>query len=220
MAAEAAFLERSVALSLAPERRIERTLAAAEAHFDAGTTDMVEELLTTLETTALDDYQRARVDLLRGRTAFTRQRDDVGPRLMTRAAQRLSALRSEQARDSFLDALEMSLVVGRGGGVIRKVVAADRAAAPASHSPDLLDALIELVTNGYRAAAPLLRRTLYGENKPLWVRRPALAAVIAIELWDPETHTTIADWLVKDGRESGSPCCSGSAWGRKSSTPS
>ncbi|MBL1112799.1 AAA family ATPase [Streptomyces sp. 110] len=205
VAAEAAFLERSVALSLDPERRIERTLAAAEAHFDAGTTDVVEELLATLETATLDDYRRARVDLLRGRTAFTRQRDDIGPTLMTRAAQRLSALRPEQARDSFLDAVEMSLVVGRGSGVIHKAVAAAQSAAPASHSPDLLDALIELVTNGYPTAAPLLHRTLHGENKPLWVRRPALASMIAIELWDPETHTTIADWLVKDGRESGSP---------------
>ncbi|MFC9428873.1 AAA family ATPase [Streptomyces sp. NPDC056987] len=205
VAAAAAFLERSVALSLDPGRRIERTLAAAQAHFDAGTTDVAEGLLATLETAALDDHQHARVDLLRGRTAFTRRHDDAGPMLMTRAAQRLVALHPRQARESFLDALEMSLVVGRGGGVIRKVVAAARSAAPASDSPDLLDALIELVTNGYPTAAPLLHRTLHGEHEPLWFRRPALAAMIAIELWDPRTHTDIADWLVKDGRESGSP---------------
>ncbi|WP_221352032.1 AAA family ATPase [Streptomyces beigongshangae] len=204
VAAAAAFLERSVALSLHPGRRIERTLAAAQAHFDAGTTDTVGDLLATLETTALDEYQLARVDLLRGRTAFTQERDD-GPMLMTRAAQRLSALDPEQARDSFLDALDMSLVVGRGGGVIREVVAVARSAAPPSDSPDLLDALIELVTNGSSTAAPLLRRTLHGDDEPLWVRRPALATMIAIELWDPETHTVIADRLLKEGRASGSP---------------
>ncbi|WP_433728790.1 AAA family ATPase [Actinoplanes sp. CA-051413] len=205
VAAAAAFLERSVALSLDPARRTERTLAATQAHLDAGMTDRASELLATLETAALDEYQRARVDQLHGRVAFTRQRDDTGPKFMARAAQRLSARHPAQARDCFLDALEMSLVVGRAGGVIRDVVATARAAAPASPAPDLLDALIELVSSGYPAAIPLLRRTLDGAGEPLWVRRPALAVMVTAELWDVETHSTIAAWLVKQGRESGSP---------------
>jgi DNA-binding CsgD family transcriptional regulator len=205
VAAAAAFLERSVALSLNPDLRIERTLTAAQANLDAGTTEGAMGLLATLDTATLDDYRRARVELLQGRAAFIRQRDDTGPMLMTRAAQRLSARHPEQARDCFLDALEMSLVVGRGGGVIRTVVAAARSTAPASNSPDLLDALIALVTDGHASAVPLLRRTLHGENEPLWVRRPALATMIAGELWDPETLAVIAEWLVKAGRESGFP---------------
>jgi DNA-binding CsgD family transcriptional regulator len=205
VAAAAAFLERSVALSLDPDRRIDRTLTAAQAIFDAGRADDAVALLATLGATALDDRRRARVELVRGRAAFTRHRDETGPMLMTSAAERLSTVDPAWARDCFLDALEMSLVVGRGGGVIRKVVSAARSAAPASARPDLLDALTELVTDGYPAAVPLLRRSLHGDGEPLWLRRPALASMIAVELWDLEAHTTIAEWLVEQGRESGSP---------------
>ncbi|MFI5592421.1 AAA family ATPase [Amycolatopsis sp. NPDC051758] len=205
VAAAAGFLERSVALSLAPGRRIERTLAAGQANLDAGLTDVALELLSTLKTAELTEFQHARVDLLRGRAAFTQHRDNAGPVLMTRAASRLSTLDPPRARDCFLDAFEMSLLVGRGGGVIHQVVTAARSAAPTSDVPDLLDALLELVTSGYSTATPLLRHILHGDDEPLWVRRPALAAMIAIELWEPETHTTIAEWLVKEGGESGSP---------------
>ncbi|AGZ41222.1 AAA family ATPase [Actinoplanes friuliensis] len=205
VAAAAAFLERSVALSLDPERRIDRTLAAAQATFEAGRADNAVELLATLDPATLDDHRRARADLLRGRAAFTRHDVDAGPMLMARAAQQLSTVDPARARECFVEALEMSLVVGRGRGVIRRIVAAARSSAPASSSPDLLDALIELVTTGYPAAAPLLRHALHGDTEPLWVRRPALATMIAVELWEPETHNTIAAWLVKQGRESGSP---------------
>lgn len=62
-----------------------------------------------------------------------------------------------------------------------------------------------LATDGYEAAVPLLRHALYDIGDPFWTRRPALATMIAIELWDPDTHAAIAAWLVKAGRASGSP---------------
>ncbi|GHA26078.1 hypothetical protein GCM10010372_27620 [Streptomyces tauricus] len=39
----------------------------------------------------------------------------------------------------------------------------------------------------------------------MWTRRPALAVVPAAELWDPHTHAAITEWLMRTGRESGSP---------------
>ncbi len=198
VAAAAAFLERAAALSLNIEHRAERTLAAAEAHFEAGATDVAVKLLQTVP---LNEVQHARADLVLGRVAFVRPNDGSGPVLMAQAARRLSATHPDQARDCYLEALEMSLVVGRGGGVLREVLAA----APVSSEPDLLTGLRTLVTDGSHAATPMLRTALHQGGDPLWEQRPALAAMVAVELWDLETHATIAAWLVKAGRESGSP---------------
>ncbi|MFD5830659.1 ATP-binding protein [Lentzea sp. NPDC060358] len=205
VAAAAAFLERAVALSLDPHSRLERTLAAAEACIEAGAADRAEDLLATVEDAALDEVQRARADLLRGRIAFTRPGDGSGPSWTVSAARRLSAVDPDQARDCFLDALEMSFVVGRPGGVVDEVLTAARASAPAPSRPDLLEALLTLAEQGHHAGLPLLRGALHDEGGPLWSRRPALASMISTELWDFDLHFTIADWLVKAGRESGSP---------------
>jgi DNA-binding CsgD family transcriptional regulator len=204
VAAAAAFLSRAVGLSADLARRAERTLAAGRANLDAGQTDTAMDLLATLEPAALDEQLRARVELLQGRAAFARHRDDAGPELMTRAAQRMATIDAQQSRQYFLDALEMSLFVGRGVGVVHKVVAAARQAPP-SVTPDLLDALIQLVDAGYPAATRLLRSTLFDGAAPLWRQHPALASLIATELWDQDTFRTITQWLVETGRESGSP---------------
>ncbi|MFC4588389.1 ATP-binding protein [Sphaerisporangium corydalis] len=205
VSAAAAFAERAAALTLDVSVRIERTLTAVRAHLDAGATDTAARLLTTVEHMALDEPRHARVDLLRGRIAFVRHNDGDGPMFMLRAARRLAVLDPDRSREIFLDALEMSLVVGRASGVMDTVLAEARSTAPASRSPDLLDALVLLATDGHRAAIPLLRELLHDGDDPMWTRRPALASVLASELWDPHTHAAIAEWLMKTGRASGSP---------------
>ncbi|WP_328606931.1 AAA family ATPase [Amycolatopsis sp. NBC_00345] len=205
VAAAAEFLERSVALSLDPERRVERTLTAVRTGIEAGAIDRAAGLLTTIETASLDEFQRAQVDLLGSRIAFTRPGDSSGPSLTVSAARRLSELDPDRARDCFLDALETSLVVGRAGGVVNEVLTAARAVAPAPSSPDLLEALIAFAEHDYRTSIPIFRDALHAEGGHLWSRRPALASMIAAELWDTDTPTAIAEWLVKPGRESGSP---------------
>lgn len=205
VAAAAAFLERSVALSLDPARRVERTLRAAEAGFEAGASGKAATLLAALDTALLDEVQRADADLLRGRIAFTRPGDGSGPALMVRAAGRLAAPHPGRARDSFLDAVEMSLVVGRGGAVIDQVLTAARSTAPAAGPPDVLDGLMVLATGAYETALPLLRHALHDSGTAFWTRRPALATMIAFELWSMDTNAEIAAWLVKAGRASGSP---------------
>lgn len=204
VAAAAAFLERAAALSLDAAERIERTLAAAQAKLDAGAADTAADLLTTVENAALDEIQLATVDLLRGQIAFVRHHDGDGPTFILRAARRLAGPDPDRSRDCLLDALEMALVVGRASGVQERVLDAARSARPAA-SPDVLDVLNLLATEGHRAAVPLLRSVLDGEDGPLWTRRPALASILAVELWDPHLHAEIVEWLVKTGRESGSP---------------
>ncbi|MEV1023091.1 LuxR family transcriptional regulator [Streptomyces sp. NPDC050264] len=204
-AAAAAFAERAAALSLDAAKRTERTLTAVRAHIDAGTSDAARQLLATVGHLTLHTRQRARADLLHGQLAFLRDNDNNGPMYMLRAAQRLADVDPEWSRECFLDALEMSLVVGRATGVMDRVLAAARASAPAPRSPDVLDALILLTTDGPRAAYPLIRKALHGDDAPMWIRRPALAVVLACELWDPHTHEEITEWLMKTGRASGSP---------------
>jgi hypothetical protein len=72
VAAAAAFLQRSVALTVDParRRRAERALAAAQASLQAGAFDAALGLLATAEAGPLDEFQRARGDLLRGQITF------------------------------------------------------------------------------------------------------------------------------------------------------
>nr|WP_042197394.1 LuxR family transcriptional regulator [Kibdelosporangium sp. MJ126-NF4]CEL22931.1 FIG00660473: hypothetical protein [Kibdelosporangium sp. MJ126-NF4]CTQ90070.1 FIG00660473: hypothetical protein [Kibdelosporangium sp. MJ126-NF4] len=201
VAAAAAFLERAAALSADSGKRLERTFAAVEAKLDSGAAAAAAELLSTVELTTLDDRSGAKADLLRGKVAFVRKGDSDGPMFMVRAARRLADVDPAWSRDCYLDAVEMALVVGRVSGVLDTVL--DEIRSPRA-AQDVLDALAVLTSEGHKAAAPLLRTTLI-EDRAVWTRRPALATIVAGELWDAEAHATVVEWLMKTGRESGSP---------------
>src|SRR5580693_9637005 len=62
LAAAAAFLERSVALTADPARHAERALAAAQVSVQAGAFETALGLVATAEANALDEFQRARAD--------------------------------------------------------------------------------------------------------------------------------------------------------------
>lgn len=204
--ATAAFLERAAELSLDPARRLRRILAAARTHLDAGAADRAADLLRTTEGTVLDEFRQAEADLLRGRIAFVRVGDSDGPAYMLRAARRLTTLDPARSRASHVEALEMSLLVGRASGVMDMVLAAAGTSPPHEpRDPDVLDALTVLAADGHHAGVPLIRAVLDGAAGALWTRHPALAIMLAIELWDPDMHVAIVEWLVKNGRESGSP---------------
>ena len=132
LAAAAAFLERAVALTHDPARRVERALAAAQASLQAGAFDAALGLLATAETGPIDDYQRARVELLRAETAFASQRGSAAPALLLRAAKRIEPLDARLARAGYLEALSAALFAARlaspGGGV--RDVAQRRAGRP------------------------------------------------------------------------------------------
>ena len=104
LAAAAAFLERSVALTVDPTRHAERILAAAQASVQAGEFDKALELLATAEAGPLDEFQRARVDLLRGHVSFASGLGSDAPALLLNAARRLEPFNLELARETYLTA--------------------------------------------------------------------------------------------------------------------
>ena len=93
LAAAAAFLERSAALTLDPVRRAERALAAAQATYQAGAFDATLALLATAEAGPPDQLRRARADLLRGQIAFSSSRGSDAPPLLLKAARSIRAAR-------------------------------------------------------------------------------------------------------------------------------
>ncbi|MFF3787798.1 AAA family ATPase [Streptomyces sp. NPDC001933] len=161
-AAAAAFLERSVRLSLDPTRRVERVLAAAQANLRAGAYDPAQALLASAEVAPLTELQSARVDLLRGYVAFARGLGSEAPPLILKAAERLEPLDLDLARDTYLMAWMSALFTGSlatGGGLAE--VSASAQQLPRSARPEraelVLDSLTLLVTEGLSAAAPKLR---------------------------------------------------------------
>jgi len=167
-AAAAAFLERATELTLEPPRRAERALAAAQAKFQAGAFDAALGLLAIAEPGPLDEFQRARADLLRGQIVFASslESDAPPPKLLLAAARQFEPLDVRLARETYLEALSAALLAGRLalGGSVGEVAAAARAAPrpprPARAPDLLLDGLALVITEGYPAAVPLLKQAV------------------------------------------------------------
>jgi len=200
LAAAAAFLERSAALTLDPARRAGRALAAAQATYQAGAFDAALALLATAEAGPPDEFRRARADLLRGQVAFASSRGSDAPPLLLKAARQFGPLDARLARETYLDALAAAIFVGHlalGGGV-QEVAEAALAAPPPprpARGPDLLlDGLALLICEGYPAGAPVLRRAVSAfrgtdvsaEEELRWLWLASYAAVIVLDYasWD------------------------------------
>ena len=212
LAAAAAFLERSAGLTLDPARRARRALAAAQAKHQAGALDAALGLLAMAQAGPLDELQRARGDLLRAQIAFASSHGRDAPPLMLSVAKQLEALDIGLARETYLEAFTAALFVGRLSPAVADVATAARMApAPPdpARPPDLLlDGLALLVTEGYAAGTPALRRALLafrGQDTSaqeglswLW-----LAERAAIAVWDDETWHILASRHVKLARDAG-----------------
>ena len=165
VAAAAAFLQRSAELTVDPARRAERALAAAQASFQAGAFEAAIALLATAETGALDEFQRARVDLVRGQIAFASGLASDAPPLLLKAARRLQPFDLELARETYLTAWGAAFVAAghpAGRGVLLEICRAVRALPPRPGVPRPLDLLLDglalLSTDGHAAATPVLQR--------------------------------------------------------------
>ncbi|MGW7696471.1 helix-turn-helix transcriptional regulator [Streptomyces asiaticus] len=204
VAAAAAFLERSAALTISPVRRAERVLAAVHAKLSVGDFDTAADLLTTVATD--DPSQAARADLLRGRLSFVRRRGDEGPTAyLLRAAARLAATDPAWSRECYLDAIEMGLLLGG----LDHVVASVRKAPPSLQQPEsgaaaVLTGLISLVSDGHPAAGEILGPVVGDVDDEVWASRPSLGFMLATELWNFDAMRGIATRAVTAGRESGS----------------
>jgi DNA-binding CsgD family transcriptional regulator len=166
VAAAAAFCERAVALTSDPALRADRALAAANAKLQVGAFDAALGLLATAAAGPLDERQRARADLLRAEVAAVSGRVMDAPPLLLKAARQFEPVDPAMARETYLEALGAALGAGRlavGAGV-REVAEAARWAPPSPHpdrGPDLLlDGLTLLITEGYAAGIPVLKRAL------------------------------------------------------------
>jgi DNA-binding CsgD family transcriptional regulator len=164
LAAAAAFLEKSVTLTADPARHAERALAAAQASMEAGAFGKALELLAAAEAEPLDEFQRARVDLLRGHVSFASGSVSDAPTLLLNAARRLEAFNLELARETYLTAWNAAHITAHLDGEtalveICRAVRALPALGGNSRALDLLlDGLARLITEGHAAATPALQR--------------------------------------------------------------
>jgi DNA-binding CsgD family transcriptional regulator len=200
VAAAAAFLKRSVALTREPVRRAERCLAAARAHLQAGAFDEALQLLASAEAGSLDELGRARVELLRGQIAFASSTGSEAPALLLNAARQLESLDPAVARETYLDAWAAAWFAGRfaRAGTLEEVSRAAIAAPQPSSAPRpsdlLLDGLSVLVIEGRAAAAAKLSQavSVFAQGDiAARLRWGWLATTATWTLWDDESKLLV-----------------------------
>ncbi len=212
LAAEAAFLRRSVALSRDPARRVDRALAAAQASLHTGAFDAALALLSTAEAGALDELQGARADLLRGQIAFASGMGSDAPSLLLRAAKRLESLDLRMARETYLNACGSAMFAGPGA--VDDLLEVGRAAAALPPATDaraidlLLDALAVLVTEGRASAAPALLKAANafagpGASIEECLHWGWMATAACNALWDDEGTRAICIRQIALARDAG-----------------
>src|ERR1700722_19203604 len=204
VAASAAFLQRSVALTAEPGRRTDRALAAALANLHAGAFDIAQGLLAQAEAHAVDDLQRARVEQLRGQIEWASVSGREAPVLLLQAAKRLESLDAQLARETYLHAWVASHLAGPLAGpggllleVSRAVQAAPQPAAASRPCDLLLDGLTTMITKGRTAALPTIRRAVSaflgdqvsGEE---WLQWGIFAQMAAMAAWDFDSWVALS----------------------------
>ena len=213
LAAAAAFLTRATELTPGPTRRVRRAVDAAFANVQAGAFDPALTLLTIARERPGDEWQRARIDLLRAQLAFASSRGHEATPLLLAAARRLAPLDVELARETYLDALLSALFGARrdDGADAREVALAARAAPrrfPDDPTGDLLLDAFCALTDDYDTAVPLCRDALRklrsdritptGRLRWLWQ-----GTVIALELWDDDSWYVLSDRHLQVARTTG-----------------
>jgi DNA-binding CsgD family transcriptional regulator len=180
LAAAAAFLERSVALTEEPARQADRALAAAQVSLQAGGFGNALDLLAAAEAGPLDPLAGSRVELLRGQVAFASGRTGDAAAALLQAARRLEPLDLDLARETYLAAWGASILTvgvpaaptaagsaGSGdadgdGAVLLEVCRSVLALPSPPDGPRPLDLALEglalLITEGHAAAASTLQR--------------------------------------------------------------
>jgi DNA-binding CsgD family transcriptional regulator len=210
-AAAAAFLTRATALTPDPRRRAARGLDAAEASHQAGAPERALRLLAGVAAGPIDDAQRARVQLLRGRVAAASGRAREAPPLLLEAARRLERHDPAAARDTRLEALGAALVAGRlAGDVGARQVAREalRSPAPDDASGLLLQGFAIVLTEGYAAGAPALRRAVTAfcrDDVPATdaARFLCHATHAARDVWDDEAWALLCGRHARAARAAG-----------------
>jgi DNA-binding CsgD family transcriptional regulator len=221
LAAAAAFLERSVALTADPARQADRALAAAQASLQAGAFGNALDQLAAATAGSLGEVASARVDLLRGHVTFASGHTGDASKALLESARRLEPLDLDLARETYLSAWGAAILTvggdesgdaeGAGGGdVLREICRCVLALPSPPDGPRPLDLTLEglalLITDGHAVAAATLQRaakvlTSIPVEDVLrwgWVATRASSAV-----WDYEGFHAISARQVKLVRDVG-----------------
>jgi DNA-binding CsgD family transcriptional regulator len=213
-AAASAFLERAAALSPDAGQRARRTLAAAQAKYDAGGTRSAAALLAAARSGPLGELEQAQADQLAARIMTATSRASEAPALLVQAATRFGPLDAGLARRTYLDAIMSAMIIGSvGGGSGWLDVARAARATPPAREPEraddlLLDGLTLLAADGYAAGLATLRRAIAaflaeGPRTGASVGVVWLACRTAMSLWDDEAWHQLASHLVASARGAG-----------------
>jgi DNA-binding CsgD family transcriptional regulator len=214
LAAAAAFLVRAAALTPDQSRRAERELGAAQAMLHAGDFESARRLLAAARARPLDEFGRARVELLLGRIAWAVDHGSAAPPLLHSAAKRVEPLDLTLARQTYLEAFIAAITADRltTGGDALEVAKAVRAA-PSPPEPlgpvdQLLDGLAVFVTDGSAAARSVLHEPLaafVADELPreMALRWIVLASHTALLLWDHKSWQAICTRQVDLIRDAG-----------------
>jgi DNA-binding CsgD family transcriptional regulator/tetratricopeptide (TPR) repeat protein len=205
IAACAAFLEFAADLTPDPERRVRRSLMAAQAKLLAGAPESAAKSLLRVRHLTDDDLLSARVNLMHAKCVLAAGHGEEGISRLVDSARRLGDLDPGLARDTYLEALTAAVLAGRSASAETSAMAvglAARASAPVvepARAVDLmLDALIARVVDGYVAAAPLLKRALAAFLRldtdsavEPWIY--GMATRLTPDLFDHEAFQTLAE---------------------------
>ncbi len=206
-AAAAAFLDRSVALTLDPERRSVRAVAAAQAWYQAGGNDKALELLEIAETGPLGELPGAQAERLRAQVICTRTDGRDGVVQLLRAAQRLDQSDRELAQVTYAQALGLSM-----GHNPRPEVGRVLSALPLPEPPDgpglLLHGYGVFFAQGFPHGIDVMSQALdmllsapVGGELGIWVLE--VAAQVAMNHWDAAGADTLSSRLIGLVREMG-----------------
>ncbi|WP_277210409.1 AAA family ATPase [Isoptericola croceus] len=212
-AAAGAFLLRATQLTPNLSERAGRALEAAHAVYEAGASDTALDLLATADVGPLDDFQRARLALLRAQISFHLTRHPDVPQMLLAAAGDMAPFDADLAHETHLHALDAALVIG--GPTTHDVASAaladaslERAVRPVDR---LLVALSTTMIRGFAEGVPPLRDALQslcdaapvtaqGEQYRSWFW---LAARSAVGILDDDLAHRLAEANVRSAREAG-----------------
>jgi DNA-binding CsgD family transcriptional regulator len=202
LAAAAAFLERSVTLTVDTSRRADRALAAADAALGAGDLDTAQKLLDIAERDAQSELQRVRAHLGRSHVTFAAGYNNEAPPMLLEAAQRLEPFDMDLSRGTYLVAWASAAF---GAGHRDSLMAISQAMkglpVPDGRDPRALDLVLEgyarLMTGSRSDALPTLRKamsTLIDAPPPDLLKWGWAANGLFALLWEDRL---LAEWPAK-----------------------
>lgn len=226
IAAAAAFLERATVLTVDPQLRGSRAIAAAQAKREAASPDAAYALLAIAESAPLTALQHAQVARIRAQMDFVRSRAGASgaPTVGEASAQLLDAARGlqglddELARETYLEALTGAMYAGRLGAPNLLLDVASAGADAVGRLTDLqrpIDYLLRGMTAriidgpGAGSADLLAAQDLWNaaaeQNPGQWLYWPFPIAQesAAHEMWDDQVLERIATGILRRARDAG-----------------